>query len=105
MSAYYTGTGGLDIGNVSAFFGIPGGKSWERTYHRHSPSMTKHIMKVAEDAMLGALDDEIEVTMREKLNGKMDDDKINKAGKVWFAKDDENIPSEIKKLESRSAMT
>ena len=71
MSAYYTGTGGFDIGNVTAFLGIPGGKSWERTYHRHSPSMTKLIMKVAEDAMLGALDDEIEATIREKLDGQM----------------------------------
>uniref|UniRef100_A0A7S0C7E0 Mutator-like transposase domain-containing protein n=1 Tax=Proboscia inermis TaxID=420281 RepID=A0A7S0C7E0_9STRA len=54
MSAFYIGTGGFDIGNVTAFLGIPGGKSWERTYHRHSSSMTKHIMKVAEDEMRGA---------------------------------------------------
>ena len=99
MSAYHPVTGGFDIGNISAFLGIPGGKSWERTYHRHSPRMTKHIMKVAQDAMLGALHEEIEATMREKLDGKKyDDDKINKAVKALFAKDDTNIPDEVKKI-------
>ena len=92
MSAYYAGTGGSDIGNVSAFLGIPGGKSFERTYHRHSPSMTKHIMKVAEDAMLGALNDEIEASIREKLDGEMDDDEIKKAANAWFKNDKEIIP-------------
>ena len=76
MSAYYTGTGGFDIGNVSEFLGIPRGKSWERTYHRHSPSMAKHIMTVAEDAMLDTLNAEIEAIIREKLDGEMDDDEI-----------------------------
>jgi len=98
MSAFYIGTGGFDIGNVTAFLGIPGGKSWERTYHRHSSSMTKHIMKVAEDEMRGALNEEIEATIRDKLDGKMDDEEIDNAVKAWFAKDDENIPDEIKTI-------
>ena len=98
ISAYCTGTGGFDIGNVTVFLGISGGKSWERTYHRNSPSMTKHIMKVADDAMRDALKEEIELTIIAKLEGKMDKKKIDEAIKAWFANDAENIPDEIIKL-------
>ena len=96
MSAYYTGTGGFDIGNVTAFLGIPGGKSWERTYHRHSPSMAKHIIQVANDSMGGALNEEIKATIREKLEGIYEKEKIDGAITAWFAKDEPNIPDEIK---------
>eukprot|EP00593_Proboscia_inermis_P001621 CAMPEP_0171296156 /NCGR_PEP_ID=MMETSP0816-20121228/4837_1 /TAXON_ID=420281 /ORGANISM="Proboscia inermis, Strain CCAP1064/1" /LENGTH=61 /DNA_ID=CAMNT_0011769387 /DNA_START=9 /DNA_END=191 /DNA_ORIENTATION=- len=55
-------------------------------------------MKVAEDEMRGALNEEIEATIRDKLDGKMDDEEIDNAVKAWFAKDDENIPDEIKTI-------
>ena len=84
MSAYYTGTGGFDIGNVTGFLGIPGGKSWEWIYHLHSPSMAKHIIKVADDAMRDDLNKEIEATTEEKLEGKYNKETINSAIKAWF---------------------
>jgi len=60
--------------------------------------MTKHIMKVAEDEMRGALNEEIEATIRDKLDGKMDDEEIENAVKAWFEKDETNIPDEVKKI-------
>ena len=34
--AYFPlGTGGADIGAAACFLGIPGGRSWERIFHRH----------------------------------------------------------------------
>ena len=49
MSTYYTGTGGFDMGNVTLLLGIHRGKSWEKMYHRNSPSMIKLIIKVADE--------------------------------------------------------
>ena len=51
MTAYYTGSGGEDIANCGSFFGIPGGKSWERAFTRHSPKMCKLILSVVDEVM------------------------------------------------------
>ena len=72
MSAYYTSSGGHDIGNVTSFLGLLGGKSWEKTHHRHSPKMAKHIIKVAEDTMRNVLDKEIEADRRQESKRQTD---------------------------------
>ena len=67
-------------------------------YHRHLSSMAKHIMKVANDAMRDALNEEIEATIREKLEGKYDKEKIDSAIKAWFVKDEPSIPDELNRV-------
>ena len=97
MSSFYGGTGGADIANIGSFFGVPGGKSWERAFSRHSPSMCKLITSVISGVMDASLKNEIKATISEKLEG-MTKDEINIATKAYFDKDTENIPDAIKKL-------
>ena len=66
--------------------------------------MTKHIIKVAKDAMRGALNEEIEATIRDKLDGNMDDEKIENAVKAWLAKYDKTYRMKSRKLVSLSVM-
>ena len=37
MAAFYIDTGGFDIGELVGMFGLPGGKVWDRQFHRHNP--------------------------------------------------------------------
>ena len=67
MSSFYGGTGGQDIANFGSFLGVPGGKSWERAFSRHSPSMCKLIISVISDVMHASLKAEIIATITEKL--------------------------------------
>ena len=46
MTAYYCGTGGDDIAKCGSFLGVSGGKSWERSFSRHSPRMCKLIISI-----------------------------------------------------------
>ena len=46
MAAFYCGTGGADIAKAVSFLGIPGGKSWEKAFVRHSPKMCDIISSV-----------------------------------------------------------
>ena len=98
MSVYYTDPGGFDICNITSFLGISGGKSWERTYHRNSSSMTKPIIKVADAAMCDTMNEEIKLTIKSKLEGKMGDAQIEAAIKACFSNNTQSIPDVIAKL-------
>ena len=97
MSSFYGGTGGADIANIASFFGVPGGKSWERAFSRHSPSMCKLITSVVNGVMEASLKNEIIATISDKLEG-MTKDEINIATKAYFEQDTDNIPDAIQKL-------
>ena len=36
LTSFCLGTGGFDIGSFASFFGLPGGRSLERSFHRHN---------------------------------------------------------------------
>ena len=46
ISSFYIGTGGLDIGLNASCLGLKGGKSWERTFNRHSKRVCTAVLKV-----------------------------------------------------------
>ena len=59
LTAFYLSTGGLDIGGYASFFGLPGGRGWERLLHRNSPQVHTIVITVAtsilEEAMIGEI--------------------------------------------------
>ena len=64
LSAFYIGTGGYDIGGMASFFGIPGGRSFERTFHRHSHSIHCVILDECTKILEEALNEEIIATIK-----------------------------------------
>ena len=77
LAAFYTGTGGYDIGSVASFFGIPGGRSWERTFHRRSALVHDKIMKISADVMKKAFNEEVVATIKAELSEKYTDSEID----------------------------
>ena len=69
LASFYIGTGGMDIGLANLCQGIAGGKSWERTFTRHSPKVCKANLKVVDESLDANLKDEIDLTIVEKLEG------------------------------------
>ena len=99
MAAFYCGTSGADIAKALSFLGIPGGKLWEQAFTRHSPKMCEIISSVVNGEIRKSLEEEIRVTIREKLLGiKYTNDQTDKATTAFFAGDDDNIPALIKKV-------
>ena len=76
LASFYIGTGGMDIGLVNSCQGIAGGKSWEKTFYRHSPRICKAIMKVVETTLAANLREEIDLTIAAKLEGKYNESEI-----------------------------
>ena len=70
ISSFYIGTGGLDIGLNASCLGLKGGKSWERTFNRHSKKVCKAILKVVKEVIAENMKTEIDLTIEEKLRGK-----------------------------------
>ena len=79
------------------FMGVPGCKPWQCLYHNHSPNVMKLINSVVNDVIDNALREEIEATMRLKLED-LSEGGINKAITAYFDKDTKNIPDAIKKI-------
>ena len=67
FESFYLDIGGYDIGVLTCFLGIPGGRYWERTFHRHSELIHDTVMFVADDIMKKAYDEEIAATIRKEL--------------------------------------
>ena len=70
LIAFYLGTGGYDIGAMACFLGIPGGQSWERTFHRHSKTIHTSIIQVTDEILKKAFEDEVIATFQETLKDK-----------------------------------
>ena len=88
MAAFYCGTGAADIAKAISFLGLPGGKSWEKSFSNHSPKMCNLITSVVNGVVKMSLVAEIEVTIAEKLKDeKYPDGEIKKATKAFFDKD------------------
>ena len=67
MAAFYCCTGGADIAKAVSFLGVPGGKSWEKAFTRHSPKMCDIISFVVNIVIIKSLEEEIRIIIREKL--------------------------------------
>ena len=67
MADFYCGTGGQDIAKALSFLGILSGKSWEQALTRHSPKMCDIISSVVNKVIRKSLEEEIKITIREKL--------------------------------------
>ena len=78
LSSFYVGTGGLDIGLINSCQGISGSENWERAYTRHSKPIMKAIIQVVDEIIREALDEEVALTIKEKLKGKYTDSEIEK---------------------------
>lgn len=84
MAELYIGTGGFDIGEFVGMFELPGGKSWERQFNRHSPFLNDIVINLANKMMKDSLIREIDATIEEKLKEKDYTDKeIRSAIKSW----------------------
>ena len=97
MASFYCGTGGNDIAKAASFLGVPGGKSWERSFSRHSPQVSSIIGEVTTKLIDTALIDEIKATLVEKLKGS--DHDREKVITAFLNNDEQNIPGLVKKLE------
>ena len=70
LSSFYIGTGGMDIGLINSCLGVAGGKSWEKNFTRSSPAVCKALMKVVDSTIADNLNEEIDLTIRAKLEDK-----------------------------------
>ena len=60
----------MDIGLICSCLGLKGGKSWEKTFTRHSSEVCKAIMKVVDRTIDDNLKEEIDLTIKELLKNK-----------------------------------
>ena len=63
LSAFYLGTGGYDIGGMASFFGIPGGRGFERTFHTYSSTIHRVILDECNKILDEAMNEEIIATI------------------------------------------
>ena len=99
MAAFYIGTGGFDIGELIGMFGLPGGKGWERQFHRHSPFLNEIVIDLADKMMKESLVREIDATIKEKLEEEgYDEEAVRCAIKAWHENKIEDIPHHILRL-------
>ena len=68
--AFHLVTGGYDIGAMACFLGIPGGRAWEQTFHRHNAKIHTTIMSVTEHILVNDFEEEVIATIRSKLKDK-----------------------------------
>ena len=69
-ASFYIGTSGLDIRLINSVQGIKGGGKWEKNFTYHSPDISKAIIKVNKEIIAESLEEEIHLTIKEKLTGK-----------------------------------
>ena len=62
--------------SMACFFGIPGGRGWERTFHCYS-RIHEVIMGVTDTILKKAFEDEVIATIKHKMKDKYSDDEID----------------------------
>ena len=98
LTAFYIGTGGYDIGSIACFLGINGGRSWERSFHRHSETIHSVILETTKEILDNAFLGEVEATIRDECNGKFDDDEINKFITSYKKKQYTDLPESLQRV-------
>ena len=94
MVLFCCGTGPYDVAKAVLFLGIPGGKSWERSFSRHSPYISSIITEIATQLVDTTLIDEIRATLKDKL--KESDHNNQKVITAFLNNDESNIPELVK---------
>ena len=80
-------------------FGLPGGKSWECQFRRHSPFLNNIVIHLADKMIKESLIREIDAMIEEKLKGKdYTDEEIRSAIKAWYTNKAEEIPRHVSVL-------
>ena len=51
LTLFYVGTGSFDVGGFASFFALPGDRSWEISFHRHSSRINDIVVSVAATVM------------------------------------------------------
>ena len=69
LTSFILGTGGFNIGGLASLFGIPGGRSLERSFHRRSSKIYDIVISVTATVIQKAMVEDIKVTIRRKLDG------------------------------------
>ena len=82
--AFYLGTDGYDIGAMACFLGIPCGRAWELTFHRHSTKIHATVMSVTKYILVEAFEDEVIAKMEEKLKDKYTSEGIDEFVTKYF---------------------
>jgi len=98
LSAFYLGTGGYDIGGMASFFGIPGGRGFERTFHTHSSTIHRVILDECTKILDEAMNEEIVATIHNKLKGSYSDADIKKYSNDFIQRKFDNLPDELKSV-------
>lgn len=82
---FYNGSGGFEVGSAASFFGVTGGRSWERKFHRKSRKNSKVILELVDQIMKELLEAEIQLRieeiMKEKASAEVTNENIS-----WFKK-------------------
>ena len=98
LTSFYLGTGGLDIGSYASFFGLPGGRCWERSFHWHIPQAHNIIISLADAIPKEAMMYEINTTIKYKLEGKYTEAEIEKIIDGFIAGKYHDVPADILKI-------
>ena len=75
---FYIDTGGQDVASAANFFGISGGRNWEREFTRKSPMLAKAINDIVDDVIESSLLEEIVLRTKEIMKDKVSLDVIEK---------------------------
>ena len=98
LMAFYLGTGGYDIGDMACFLEIPGGRAWERTFHRHSTKIHTTIMSATERILADAFEEEVTATIRGKPKDEYTSEEIEKFVTKFKNKQIDKLPEEIQRI-------
>ena len=95
LAAYYCGTGGFNVGLFANFFGFPGGRSWERTWHRQSGQVHTLMLDLINLIIKEALSKEIVATIKDRLEDKYTIDETEQAINHFLDGNYSQLPDEL----------
>ena len=98
LSAYYTGTGGRELGFHSNMLGLRGGATWEKQANRHADKANAKILALAAEIFEESMELEIKATIREKLESTHTNEEINKYCTYFLDGKYQLLPEEITKV-------
>ena len=78
VSLFYVGTRDLDIRLINYCQGIVESENCEWVYTSHLKPVMKAIIKVVDEIIRESLNEEVALTIKEKLKGKYTDSEIDK---------------------------
>ena len=98
LSAFYTGTGGRDVGFRSNMLGIRGGKTWAKQANRHGLKANAKNLGLAAQIFKELMELEIRATITETLKKTYTDEEIDRYVSYFLDGKYEQLPTEIRKV-------